>query len=389
MTIVGYLNIVIFFASISIERPFSAIGPLILAVFGAQLILIPIVAVTGVFEFQGIVTLTITFVVSFGGLFINEFFRKDRGPSFGRAFLKYVLVAFFVYVHVLILTMYIITFREAPSFVQPFLTLTLAIVTFVFRKVLLSLTDDFPIEVAMLIAGLWIENMDDMFQTLAYPSVQDPVTYVYIWIVNFFVNISNLLFLTRPWFRFRVWIKAVLSCKCKNMPKEETDDVENDRGHSNNRPGYLRRQVRFLFWKLFSQVTASIFYLLASLVLRFGVNKQYYIVSEDPFVSGGGDFTDFGEDDQDENVMGGQDYVNSCVYVTANMVVVILSGVVGYLVVRFCCTATYHQLVSSFGKVFLGNKSFIGLVLTILTHNGLLALFLIQYHQRVWWAFWD
>ncbi len=36
---------------------------------------------------------------------------------------------------------------------------------------------------------------------------------------------------------FRVWIKAVLLCKCGNLPKQNDLDLPDDRGHSNNRPG--------------------------------------------------------------------------------------------------------------------------------------------------------
>ena len=36
-------------------------------------------------------------------------------------------------------------------------------------------------------------------QTLAFPSVKDPITYIYLFAINLFTNLANLLFLT-PWY---------------------------------------------------------------------------------------------------------------------------------------------------------------------------------------------
>lgn len=96
------------------------------------------------------------------GVLLVEWLRNNRGPKFLKAFFQYVKVAATVYFYVIILVAYVVGYAEVPSEVQPGLTLSLAIVTFIFRKILLSLTDKFPIEMAMLISGLWVANLNDM-----------------------------------------------------------------------------------------------------------------------------------------------------------------------------------------------------------------------------------
>ncbi len=59
------------------------------------------------------------------------------------------------------------------------------------------------------------------------------------------------------------------------MPQRNDDHIEDDRGHSHNRPGYLRRQVRFYFWRIWSQTCSMLFYLGISSVLRYGPNSEY------------------------------------------------------------------------------------------------------------------
>lgn len=91
----------------------------------------------------------------------------------------------------------------------------------------------FPIEIAMIISGLWLENIDDTFQTLVFPTVEDggTVTFFTLWLRKFLENAWYLLFFTGTaapyyltpshgshfnstapdrWFQFRVWIKDLL-----------------------------------------------------------------------------------------------------------------------------------------------------------------------------------
>jgi hypothetical protein len=37
------------------------------------------------------------------------------------------------------------------------------------------------------------------FQTLAYPNVKNPMTFLYIWVLQFCGDVANLIFLTHPY----------------------------------------------------------------------------------------------------------------------------------------------------------------------------------------------
>ena len=94
--------------------------------------------------------------------------------------------------------------REKSNWLQPLLNLILALSLFGFRRVVLSLTDLFPLEEAMLISGLWVQSMNDMFVALAYPYVVNPLpTFGYIYLIQFVTNAANLLFVTDTWFKIR------------------------------------------------------------------------------------------------------------------------------------------------------------------------------------------
>lgn len=128
---------------------------------------------------------------------------------------------------------------EALEIFLPFLLL---IIAFTFKKILLAITHTVPYEIAMILSGLWIENLDDTFQTLVFPVAADfdrPVVFFSLWLRKILENLAYLLFLTDFWFRFRVWIKGYLKSlfkKDSNEPpptpiKEDLDP--DDRGHSN------------------------------------------------------------------------------------------------------------------------------------------------------------
>lgn len=121
--------------------------------------------------------------------------------------------------------------------------------------------------------------------------------------------------------------------------------------------GYQRRQVRFYFWKVFSQLTAMLFYILVSIVLRFGPNSEYYPFSDSPFVEEGSDDED---DEEDEYKLSSDDYRNSLTYAGGNMVIILLSGIVGFLLVRFAFRKTYTALKTIYLLVLLRNRYYTG-----------------------------
>jgi len=273
MVVVGYLNEATFYGCAQYKHPFSTSLPTSMVVFFIEIIiLVPLSIVIGQtsFEFFGVVALAICYFTVFLNLYIHLKAKEEKTTNDLPALFQYAKIVLAIFVHIVVLTLYIIAFALVPSGFQPVLTFFLAIITFFFRKLLLSLTDVFPLEMAMLIASFWVENMDDMFQTLAYPSIRQPITYIAIWIINLLANVANLLFLTPQWYRCRVFTKGLCACRCfGEMPKANEFELKDERGHSYNRPGYLRRQVRFYFWKIFSQFAAAMFYLFISAVLRF------------------------------------------------------------------------------------------------------------------------
>jgi len=114
--------------------------------------------------------------------------------------------------------------------------------------------------------------------------------------------------------------------------------------------------------------------------LRFGTNKSYYIFSSDPYAS---------DDDDHIGFLSTQDYINSLVFVTVNFMFSVVSGIAGYIIVRCCYSDIFKELQKTHQRLLLQNKSYIGFVLVILAHNGLIALLMIQFHARIWWAFID
>jgi hypothetical protein len=254
------------------------------------------------------------------------------------------------------------------------LPVCLVLVTFITRKVLLAITHPIPIETAMIISGLWVENMEDMFQVFAFPSVREPSTFAMMWAVTAVSNLLNLLFLCDGWFRFRIWVKEflkrVFTCgkggsPCTVAETVDLEDVADERGHSNNRPGYQRRQLRFFFWKLFSQACAMVFYLISAAVLRFGVNKDDF-----PFNAA--------ELDADK-------FANSMIFAGGNFVFVVVCGVVSHAVVK----RLFPDLLQSLGGVFhnlVRDQRFAGFAIALAISNGILAISLVSKQANVWYA---
>jgi hypothetical protein len=378
--VVGYLIVVTFFGCIEEKRPFFTYWPIVIATYVVEVIVMtPLALAFGFFRGFGAVCVFVCYATVFVGLIIHQRSKMYRTSDDFKKLLQYAKVLVAIFVHIVFLCGYVIAYRYVPSEAQPVLTFILTLATFIFRKILLSLTDVFPLEMAMLIASFWIENMADVFYTLAYPSVRDPWVYAYIFVINFFSNAANLLFLTSWWFTFRVWIKGVLTCKCKRMPSRNDLELYDERGHSNNRPGYNRRQTRFYFWKIFSQLLAIIFYLGISALLRYGPNRRYYPLGTDPIVDV---YTG-----QQRIALSADDYRNSLIYCGANFVVLVLAGIFGFLLVRFCYTSTFETLWKIQGHLILRNRVYIGYVVVIIAHNGLIAVMMIQYHAKIWWAF--
>jgi len=240
MTLVSFLTIRIYSAvkgdlqrRMAIPTPYL-MGILLTTYLIEVLCLGLITSMKGNIDLLGLVALGVCYLVTFPALFLSEQTKhgsysnlplyetttptspqlQQQQPQQPQQpqqqkniLLAYLKVALVVFIHFLWLIAFIIGYREARwiAAVQPLLNFGMAIVVFIFKKILLHITDPFPLEPAMLISALWIQNLSDIFQALAYPSIVNPITYAYIWLIHLLANLAYLLFLTDSWFRFRLF----------------------------------------------------------------------------------------------------------------------------------------------------------------------------------------
>jgi len=233
----------------------------------------------------------------------------------------------------------------------------------------LALTDDFPINTAMLISGFWVENIYDMFQTMAYRNVKLPVNYVSIWFTNALSILANLVFLTDTWFMLRIWLKAYLPrmfkgqcCPYKlGIVPDYTED-ENERGHSNNKIGYHRRQARFFMYKVFSKCIAAIAYLFISTFLRYGVNRALFPFGADSF----------------------EEYRNSLEFSCFNLIFLCLAGVSATIFVKSQHPALFEHFKRHRGTII--TRHMLGTLVALLINNGIIAISMIMYFNQIYYV---
>lgn len=383
MSVIGSVHFATYITCVGGKHSSLSYAQILLGIYFMQILaLVPLVHFFGFFKFIGVISLGLTYLVTFGSVWLHqqELIAGAGARRFQHLYWRYIRIVITLFVHLSFIVVYIWAFQASPGPVQPVLSFALGIVTFINRKIVLGFSDPFPIELAMLVSGFFVNNMSDMFQTLAYPNVKSPEFYIYVWVLNLLADAANLIFLTQPWFTFRVWIKGVLLCQWRHMPKQNDDDIPDERGHSSNRPGYMRRQARFYFWRIASKLCAHVFYLFISIVLRYGPNKQYYIFSEEPYRH------PVDEDGEPSNTLSTRGYMNSSVYVLFSIVFILLAAALGYILVRCRYRETYRQLKPVFKRTMV-NRTFIAFIVAIAVHNGLLAITILQYHEKLWWAY--
>eukprot|EP00039_Didymoeca_costata_P003831 m.69971 g.69971 ORF g.69971 m.69971 type:complete len:623 (+) comp12096_c0_seq1:201-2069(+) len=278
-----------------------------------------------------------------------------------------------VFLYILLMSFWLLAYHESDSVGQAILPFVLLVPVFGWKKYLLAKTDQFPIVIAMLMAGFWVENLDDIFQTMVFPSVDSPGTaYVALFARKLGENVSYLIFLTEWWFRFRVWIKDFFKHLChKDMPhaKPIVEDVsQTDRGHSNIRPAYWRRQTQFLMYKIMSQSLSYVFYLVVTPQLRSEKDNGIYY----PFHDGSSE-----ESLTDEN------YYNSLIFAGVSLVSTLLTGVVSAWLIRRYRRKTYDEISGTYGRLFRHPKYY-GFMCLILLSNALVAFNTLLYHNRLW-----
>lgn len=275
---------------------------------------------------------------------------------------------------------YVVLFREASDDVQNVIIIVLAFVTFLFKKWLLSICDNVvDIEFGMLTAGFWLENLEDLFESLTFPVVKNPESFLLMYFTTLVTNIAYLLFLTKRWFTIRLWIKSHCIFLFTGREHEEDvpieDDFADDRGHSNIRPGYLRRQLRFFYWKLFSQFVTGLFYLTIASTLRYGINVDYF-----PFGSDGG-YTQSREGLTDIR------FFYSLIYAGGSAALALLTFALANAVLQNHFQQVFESIWKhSIHSVLLIQPQYYSYVFAILTSNLFLSVMIIQYHSKIYYG---
>lgn len=253
----------------------------------------------------------------------------------------------------------------------------LAFITFIFKKVLLALTDNYPIEIAMVISGLWLENLLDIFITLAYPTATKlGPTFAVIWFTRVVEDVAYLGFQLNIWFRFRVWIKGVLTGR-RGQCIEEDLDID-DRGHSNQHPGYRRRQMRFLIWKISSRISSMMFFVAVIPILRYGNNKQFY-----PYTDGQILRVDTLSDETYDAKFDDRDFVASMLFSVVSLVTFFVPWGIIFGWMHLYHPDIMEYIERTYMHVF-SSEGYFGFVLSILTSNVLLGVSSVQVYNRLY-----
>ncbi|CAD7700692.1 unnamed protein product [Ostreobium quekettii] len=378
-----YMLISIFLACLDEKRPwrpFLSYAPILLVGYMAQLGIVGAVTLAHrTFEGLGVVSISISVLVTLAGLKIlrNSFdCNMEHYMLIYRQFVR--IMATFV-VFMLILWAYIIANTNTDGSGQGFYTVALAIITFIFKKVFLAMTDPYPIEIAMVISGLWLENLVDVFITLAYPTARGSVvTLVIIWLSRIAEDVAYLGFQLDIWFKFRVWIKGKFKKEQQGAIEEDVD--KDDRGHSNIHPGYRRRQMRFLIWKLISQLSSNITFVILMPALRFGQNKEFYPYSENEFTVR---FQDVRHDEA-YDCFTEEDFKGTVWFAMLAMLTFFISGSAILVFMNRYHKAVLQDLVDRYNLLIVQDTYF-GFVVSVLISNVVLAVSSVQYYNRVYY----
>lgn len=273
---------------------------------------------------------------------------------------------------------YTLVYRQIPGEFQKMMTGLWVFILLFLKKGCLTITEMIPYELSMLFAGFGVNNMSDTFFVAVYPNIQDPQsTYTIIFFIISGTDYLYLLFITRTWFRFRIWIKGRLkSCFCcrkyrpeRFLPIEEDIDLD-DRGQTNSRPGYLRRQVQFFYYRVMSAFTAQFFYLIVAPILRYWNNAQFFPFSSNP--------------PQGSDPLTEKAFRNSVIYAAARLGTLTLLVPISFWVVRKLAPVALKQCMVLYRRLFTSPR-FIFRFAAILLANQLLCAWMALAPNEIWY----
>lgn len=151
-----FLYTAAFLSAADRERPFRQhILPIAVCVLAQIGVVLPLLLTVGLFNYLGIASFVLFLFVLYIALKLSYPEQSKACDTFFRRFV--LLVALYVP----ILVAYLIAFRESGSILQSLLNFAIAFITFIYRRVMLSKLDPFPLDIAQLFAGLWVQNMYD------------------------------------------------------------------------------------------------------------------------------------------------------------------------------------------------------------------------------------
>eukprot|EP01088_Endostelium_zonatum_P014982 TRINITY_DN3485_c0_g1_i1.p1 TRINITY_DN3485_c0_g1~~TRINITY_DN3485_c0_g1_i1.p1 ORF type:complete len:664 (+),score=134.96 TRINITY_DN3485_c0_g1_i1:109-2100(+) len=375
MVVMTFLILAGFYSCAGMARPFRVFWPALVCVYIAEVVvMVAICTPEGVFNLLGLVAFLLAYLVVW--IVTILYFAVRRRRVGARLLIRYGSIQVTLFIMFVMLIAYIIGYRYVPPGIQILLTIVLQMCIFIYRKSLLALTKSFPIDVAMLISGFWIPNLADMFTTLAYPSVHNYYVYGVLAVVESVSLMIQLIFLTRGWYIFQS--KAKDCCKfqpCRGggwTPEDKSVDLD-DRGQSPNSKGFRIRQARFFFYRTLSKAVACIYYLAFGAVLRYGPNKEYYTFTSDPYAEANDDF----------KYLTDEIYIASVVFTSVVFIVIVCTGIIGAIWVKNVYYNTWARLRMEIRR---WDRNYFGMVLAIITHNGMIAGLIVLYHWRIYWA---
>eukprot|EP00045_Choanoeca_perplexa_P009057 m.85678 g.85678 ORF g.85678 m.85678 type:complete len:607 (+) comp14730_c0_seq1:166-1986(+) len=359
------------------RRPSFYLPPIFATMAVEIVVMLLIYPFTGTFAAMGLIPLLVAHVTVYLTLKRMERVVWHCQCSHYRMRLKEfrkIVVGAFVFI--LMLSVWVVSFRYGDDAYRAASTVILLFVVFFFKKYILAVTTSYPIEIAMILSGLWLESLDDVFQSVVFPSVPRSTVFIYgiLFGRKFLENLAYLFFLTKRWFLFRVWIKDFLkrsfTCRLQDEPAhpEWHDRNLDDRGHSNEQPGYLRRQTQFFFYKILSQMHSHLNYLAVAPAVRFSYNGRYFPLSE----SGSG------------GCLTPKHFRISMIFASMSFVATAITGYLGYWIVQRYQRRTFLELHAMYGSI-ISSPIYVGFVGAILTTSSLLAFSVTAFHNRIWY----
>lgn len=373
-TALAYAYSSVFFAGIDGYRPFRASLLVEGLVWAATLaVLGPLVRFLGTFNLYGAAAYFLALFTTIVGVLLSHLLtdhlhRHKRianaslgpaqaaaAPSFLRLYKKYLWVELMLVLETVGLVGYIFAFRYAPDGLQAVLPAFLRVSVFIWRTALLPLTDFLTLEVAMLVALYWTSNLMDFFLLVVFPVVKKPSAFAAIWATYFLANVFNLFFFVDAWFGIRLWIKSTLkgylTCTPVVLPApDDAPGAPDDRGHGTHRLGYQRRQTRAFLYRMMSQLIAAAFYLAISPVLRFALNKEYFLVGR----------------------LDAAPYEHSMIFVASNLGFQLITLAVGVFVIRAKAPVAFSEVIAELRASFT-NLRFLGCIAAITSSNALIC----------------